>query len=283
MSDAAPRLASTVLLVRDGEQGLEVFMERRHIKSDFVGGAYVFPGGAVDPEDRIPEQLCRGLDEPSASARLGLDHGGLAYHVAAIRECFEEAGVLLAYDASGSILDFGDGTEREARFRAHRDALNAGTRSLIEIAEQERLVLATDLVAYWAHWITPEGQPRRYDTRFFIAHAPENQTAAHDDWELTHSAWVTPRLAIEKALRREWMIIFPTVVNLAQLERFASVEHVLAHARGDHPRPMMVPRVRDGDAIVLPGDEGYEEARRDTSGLDPELWFRQLERALARS
>jgi 8-oxo-dGTP pyrophosphatase MutT (NUDIX family) len=277
---APARLASTVLLVRDGSNGLEVFMEKRHIKSDFVGGAYVFPGGAVDPEDRIPEELCRGLDDRAASERLGLDHGGLAYYVAAVRECFEEAGVLLAYDRHGEILDFEDGTPHEARFKAHRDALNAGEETLIDLARAEELRLATDTIGYWAHWITPEGQPRRYDTRFFIASAPEKQTAAHDDWELTHSAWVTPREAIDRALRREWMMIFPTVMNLAQLERFTTAEAAVAFARGDHERPIVVPRLLD-DAIVLPGDNGYESAQRDTSGVGPEVWERQLERALA--
>ncbi|HVS14715.1 MAG TPA: NUDIX hydrolase [Thermoanaerobaculia bacterium] len=279
-AERAARQASTVLLVRDhaSARGVEVFMERRHIESDFVGGAYVFPGGAVDPEDRIPEGLCRGLDDAAASARLGLDHGGLAFWVAAIRECFEEAGVLLAYGAGGELLDFADPAV-EDRYRALRDELNAGKLTLIDLARSERLELATDRIHYWGHWITPEGQPRRYDTRFFVAHAPENQTAAHDDWELVHSAWVTPAEAIERAVRREWMIIFPTLMNLKQLGEFARAEDALAWAVATPPLVAMVPRVL-GDRIVLPGDEGYEDAERDTSKSSPEVWFRQFQRVL---
>ena len=277
------RLASTVLLVRDRESsgGVEVFMERRHIESDFVGGAYVFPGGSVDPEDRIPDGLCRGLDDREASARLGIDHGGLAFWVAAIRECFEEAGVLLAYGPGGELLDFAD-PATEDRFRDLRNDLNAGTTGLIELAEREGLELATDRMHYWGHWITPEGQPRRYDTRFFIAQAPENQTAAHDDWELVHSAWVTPAEAIERAVRRDWMIIFPTLVNLEQLGDLGRAEDALAWAASAPELPAMVPRVL-GDRIVLPGDEGYETAQRDTSKSGPEIWFRQFQRALDKS
>jgi 8-oxo-dGTP pyrophosphatase MutT (NUDIX family) len=274
------RLASTVLLVRDHATagGVEVFMERRHIESDFVGGAYVFPGGGVDPEDRVPEELCRGLDDRRASARLGLEHGGLAFWVAAIRECFEEAGVLLAYGPGGELLDFAD-PEVEDRYRALRDELNAGNLGLIELARAEGLELATDRMHYWGHWITPEGQPRRYDTRFFVARAPENQTAAHDDWELTHSAWVTPAEAIERAVRREWMIIFPTLMNLKQLGELGSAEQAMAWAAATPELVPMVPRVL-GDRIVLPGDAGYEEAERDTSKSSPDVWFRQFQRVL---
>jgi 8-oxo-dGTP pyrophosphatase MutT (NUDIX family) len=273
------RLASTVLLVRDreGAGGVEVFMERRHVRSDFVGGAYVFPGGSVDPEDRIPEELCRGLDDREASARLGIDHGGLAFWVAAIRECFEEAGVLLAYGSEGELLDFAD-PATEDRFRDLRNDLNAGKVGLIELAEREALELATDRIHYWGHWITPEGQPRRYDTRFFIARAPENQVAAHDDWELVHSAWVTPAEAIERAVKREWMIIFPPLMNLEQLRKLGSAAEALAWAQAAPELPAMVPRVL-GDRIVLPGDEGYETAQRDTSTSGAEIWFRQMERA----
>jgi 8-oxo-dGTP pyrophosphatase MutT (NUDIX family) len=273
---AGPRLAATVVLVRDRESGgVEVFLEERHIKSDFVGGAYVFPGGAVDPEDRIPDELCAGRCDRDASRLLGIDHGGLAYFVAAIRECFEEAGVLLAYDRTGAFLDFGDeGTE--ARYRAWRDRLNAGDATLLDLARAEGLRLATDRIHYWGHWITPEGQPRRYDTRFFLAEAPANQTATHDDWELTASAWVAPAEALERARRKEWMIIFPTLWNLRELGRFARAADAAAFAADEaRPRPLYVPRVH-GERVVLPGDDGYETATRDTSSADPSFWFRSF-------
>ena len=275
MSDTA-RFASTVLLVRDGTGGVEVFMEKRHIKSDFVGGAYVFPGGRVDPEDTVPESLCRGLSEKQANRSLRVDHGGLAYYAAAIRECFEEAGILLAYDESGELLDFGD-PACEDRYRSLRDELNAGNRTLLGIVESQGLMLATDRIHYWAHWITPEGQPKRYDTRFFIARAPEGQTAAHDDWELTHSAWVTPGEAINRAIDREWMIIFPTMKNLQQLERLKTADAAVSWAQGDHERPAMQPRIL-GEKVLLPGDEGYDIAERDASKATPSIFFKQFER-----
>lgn len=261
------RPASTVLLVRDARSGIEVFMERRHLDSGFVGGAYVFPGGRVDPDDAIDPARITDLDEPTANQRLGLTSGGLAHYVAAIRECFEEAGVLLAYDRSGSLLDFGDPAV-EDHFKRLRDQLNAGTLSIQTIADQEDLRLATDRIGYWSHWITPFGEPRRYDTRFFVTEAPSGQTAGHDDWELTHSAWVSPQEAIERALRREWMIIFPTLMNLKALARHDTAAAAVAWANLQPvPLPANLPRVLKG-RVVLPGDEGYEVAEGDISKVD---------------
>jgi 8-oxo-dGTP pyrophosphatase MutT (NUDIX family) len=272
----ATRLAATVLLVRDRDGGgIEVFMEERHIRSDFVGGAYVFPGGGVDPDDRLPAELCAGRTDQSASRLLGIEHGGLAFFVAAIRECFEEAGVLLAYDRSGALLDFTDAAT-EDRFRDWRDRLNSSAATLLDIAREEELRLATDRIHYWGHWLTPEGQPRRYDTRFFLAEAPANQTATHDDWELTASAWVRPDEALERAQRREWMIIFPTLWNLRELGRFErAIDATAWAADAERGRPLYVPRV-SAERVVLPGDAGYDQAQRDTSGADPAFWFRSF-------
>lgn len=276
---AAARHASTVLLLRDSERGVEVFMERRHIKSDFVGGAYVFPGGRVDPEDRVDEALCRGLTDREASARLSLEEGGLTFYVAAIRECFEEAGVLLACNRDGRLLDFSDRSTRE-RYQALRDELNAGRLSLLDIAAREGLTLATDRIRYWAHWITPEGQPRRYDTRFFVAQAPQNQTAGHDDRELTNSAWVTAREALDNARRREWMVIFPTIRNLMKLARFDTAAAAIAAVDAQTEFPVIQPRVllgrtpADPPRAVIPGEEGYEDAAPAPSAANVRDWKR---------
>ncbi|MEO8448448.1 MAG: hypothetical protein ABI647_01585 [Gemmatimonadota bacterium] len=271
-----PRPASTVLLLRDSRTPageIEVFMERRHLQSGFVGGAYVFPGGRVDPEDAIDPSRCTDLDEPVASRRLGLTIGGLAHYVAAIRECFEEAGVLLAYDRSGSLLDFGDHAV-EAHFKRARDLLNAGKLTIQELADQDDLRLATDRIVYWSHWITPVGEPRRYDTRFFVTHAPDGQTAVHDGWELTHSAWVAPKDAIERALKREWMIIFPTLMTLRALAQHESAEAAVAWAAVQPmPRPVNQPKVFQG-RVVLPGDPGYDEAEADLTGVDRDTFER---------
>ena len=280
---ATARHASTVLLLRDSERGVEVFMERRHIKSDFVGGAYVFPGGRVDPEDRVDEALCHGLTDRDASDRLSLQEGGLTFYVAAIRECFEEAGVLLAYDRDGRLLDFSDRSVEE-RYETLRAELNAGRLTLLDIAAREGLTLATDRISYWAHWITPEGQPRRYDTRFFVARAPRNQTAGHDDHELTNSAWVTAREALEHGRRKEWMIIFPTIRNLQKLAEYESADAAIAAMDAQEEFPVMQPRVLLGRTpdeparAVLPGDEGYEEAAARPSAANVKDWQRAFSR-----
>ena len=278
-SPVTARHASTVLLLRDSERGVEVFMERRHIKSDFVGGAYVFPGGRVDPEDRVDEALCHGVTDREASARLSLEEGGLTFYVAAIRECFEEAGVLLAYDRDGQLLDFSDRSVEE-HYEALRGELNAGKLSLLDIAAQEGLTLATDRIGYWAHWITPEGQPRRYDTRFFVTRAPRNQTAGHDDHELTSSAWVTAREALEHGRRGEWMIIFPTIRNLMKLARFDTADAAIAAVDAQEEFPIIQPRVLLGRTpdepprAVIPGEEGYEKAAPGPSVANARDWKR---------
>ena len=273
------RHASTVLLLRDSERGVEVFMERRHIKSDFVGGAYVFPGGRVDPEDRVDEALCHGLTDREASDRLSLQEGGLTFYVAAIRECFEEAGVLLAYDRDGRLLDFSDRSVEE-RYEALRAELNAGKLSLLDIAAREGLTLATDRISYWAHWVTPEGQPRRYDTRFFVTRAPRNQTAGHDDYELTNSAWVTAGEALEHGRRKEWMIIFPTIRNLMKLAQFDTAAAAIAAVEAQEEFPVIQPRVLlgrtpdDPPRPVIPGEEGYESAAPGPSVASARDWKR---------
>src|SRR5207244_2201371 len=174
------------MLVRDGAAGgMEVLMLRRNLNADFVGGAYVFPGGAVDEADRHAdlEAVCEGRSDDQASVLLGVDRGGLAFWVAAIRECFEEAGVLLAYGPDGEVMRLSDAAV-EARFARHRAAVDSGERRLLDVCAEERLRLAVDGIHYFSHWITPEGAPRRYDTRFFVAAAPAEQAPLHDDREV---------------------------------------------------------------------------------------------------
>ena len=174
-------------------------MLRRNLDSDFVGGAFVFPGGAVDPEDRHDdlEAVCRGRTDADASARLGIERGGLAFWVAAIRESFEEAGVLLAYHPDGDVIRLAD-PETNERFAAHRAAVDGGQRRLVEICEEEGLQLAVDAIWYFGHWITPVGAPRRYDTRFFVTLAPPAQTPVHDDHEVIANTWIRPKEALAR-------------------------------------------------------------------------------------
>jgi 8-oxo-dGTP pyrophosphatase MutT (NUDIX family) len=255
--------AATVMLVRDDASGaLEVFMLRRNLKSDFVGGAYVFPGGGVDDHDRFAdlEAVCEGRSDTEASGQLGVDAGGLAFWVAAIRESFEEAGVLLAYDGP-DLIRFDD-PDRAARFAAHRAEVDQGASRLIDVCRSEGLRLAVDTMYYFSHWITPEGPTRRYDTRFFVARAPAGQVPLHDDREVIANLWIRPSEALAAHRAGEFEMIFPTVRSLIAIERFASANDLLAAAAAIGEVPAILPRIvedQGGLRIVLPGDPGYDD------------------------
>ncbi len=275
-----PRDAATVMLIRDVRDddgtAIEVCMLRRNLTSEFVAGVYVFPGGSVDPDDRGPavEELCRGRTDAEASAILGIGSGGLAFWVAALRECFEEAGVLLAEPVGpghGALLDTSEPTVAR-RFARHRDALNEGTTNLLEVCRQEGLRLAADAVFYVSHWITPELSPRRYDTRFFITAAPTGQIARHDDGETIATIWVRPAEALARQARGEIELLPPTIANLNSIQGFRSTGEVMAWASRitDVPTVLPVVLVEDGRVLVLrPGDPGYEEALEARRALGP--------------
>jgi 8-oxo-dGTP pyrophosphatase MutT (NUDIX family) len=255
------REAATVMLVRDGPE-LEVFMLRRNLEADFMGGAYVFPGGAVDAADRAPELLarCRGQDDAAASAALGLPEGGLGFWVAAVREAFEEAGVLLARSATtGHPSDLADAT-LAARVEAARRLVGSGERPFLDFVQDEDLVLDTGALGLFSHWITPAGAPRRYDTWFFVAAAPDGHAYLHDDSETVASVWIRPEHALASAERGEIELIFPTVRNLHQLARFPGARDLLdavADATASIA-PRMVPDAT-GARILLPIDPGFDE------------------------
>ena len=262
-------------------------MLRRNLASTFVAGAYVFPGGSVDPGDAAPDALalCDGRDDADASVLLGVDSGGLAFWVAALRECFEEAGVLVARrsegaEGSGRLLEHPD-EETAARLDAARRQLNAGRTGFVEVCRREELVLAADTVHYVSHWITPEVAPRRYDTRFFVTAAPAGQDARHDDAETVASQWIRPTDALDRYRAGEIELLPPTVANFTSLARFGTVAEVLAWAGTVTSVPTVLPIVEFGDGEVLifrPGDEGYDEAAgraadRATDGVDiSEVW-----------
>ena len=257
------RDAATVMLVRDGPEGMEVFMLRRNLSSAFVAGAYVFPGGAVDDDDRHTNlgPVCAGRTDAEASELLGIPEGGLAFWVAAVRECLEEAGVLLAYDPSGAVLSLAP-PDVEARYVAHRRAIDTGARSLVEVCVEEGLQLAVDRIHYFSHWITPLGAPRRYDTRFFVTAAPEEQVPLHDNRETIAHEWVRPPDALDRYEEGELDLILPTIRNLEAIGRFDRSEDLLAAAAAIESVPAILPRVvSDGHGmrIVLPGDPAYDE------------------------
>jgi len=285
------RDAATVMLVRDARDarddesgpGVEVCMLRRNLASEFVAGAYVFPGGSVDPADRgeAAEELCRGLSDARASEFLGIDSGGLAFWVAALRECFEEAGVLLAQPrdaADGTqLLDTSDPAER-ARFEAHRLEINEGRAGLLEVCRAESLVLAADTVHYVSHWITPELAPKRFDTRFFVTAAPPGQVAHHDEGETIATIWVRPAEALARFAAGEIELLPPTIANLEKLAVHDSTASVMSWARTVTDVPAILPIVlmEGGQILVLrPGDDGYEEALQErlesTEPVSPDL------------
>jgi 8-oxo-dGTP pyrophosphatase MutT (NUDIX family) len=224
--------ASTLLLVRDTDGGIEVFMVRRPGAADF-GGMYVFPGGKVDAADADAAHLCANLSDAAASSRLGIEAGGLAYWVAAIRESFEEAGVLLARRAAdderqGDAMVDCTAADVEARYGEYRQAMHDGQVTFTELCDAEGLQLAADAVHYFSHWITPKGPPRRYDTRFFLARMPENQRPTHHEEELTDGVWIRPANALEHHDTGLWRMIVPTLTTLRMLVRYSSVDRLTA-------------------------------------------------------
>lgn len=239
-------------------------MLRRSPRSDFVGGAFVFPGGALEPADGSDEAraLVDELDDEAASERLGVDSGGLAYWVAAVRESFEEAGLLFARRGrDGTTVSFATPAEG-ARFAGHRAALNEHRASFLDVLEQEDLRLAFGRVHYVAHWITPEVSPRRYDTRFFVTEAPAGQTSAHDAHEVVSDVWVRPLEGLARHRAGDMEMMFPTVRTLEDIARHPTVSSLLAAAARTKEVPAILPQaVRDGDTarFLVPGDAGYGE------------------------
>ena len=223
-----PRLAATVMLLRDHTttHNLEVFMVRRVIQSEFMPDVYVFPGGSVSSDDRTAETstgLCAAV-APSQSDPEGRTTLGTGTRAAAIRELFEEANVLLAYQDAQLLAVNKDVA---ARFSAYRLAFNQRTGSLIELAQRERLVLATNHLAYFAHWITPEGSPRRYDTHFFLAAAPLKQEAVYDQLETSEGTWIEPASALERFNSGVFPLAFPTYHQLRALATYRSAQAAL--------------------------------------------------------
>lgn len=261
MDEVTPLPAATVTLVRDSDEGLEVLMLQRNFQSGFMPGMHVFPGGALDAADysRQACALCHGLDDRAASGILRLERGGLAYWIAAIRESFEEAGILLACDARGAIVPL-DEPGAISRFRVHRHALNAGEQDFSALVAGESLRLAADQLVYFSHWITPLGAPRRYDTRFFIARAPAAQEPLHDNLEAIAHTWMRPQAALAAHARGDFNMRTPTLKTLELFGRFAAVDELIRAMRALHEVPAVMPRIAKDGRRLLPGEPGYEEA-----------------------
>ncbi len=249
---AEPRHAATVVLLRDGADGIEAYLLRRLGTMAFAGGMYVFPGGSVDPRDGDAEIAWQGPPAAEWAAPLSADEPlarGLV--AAAVRETFEESGVLLASPIT-------DDTEHWAR---EQGALLDRSASMAEVLARNGLVLRADLLRPWAHWTTPEIEPKRFDTRFFVAALPEGQTPVHFRGESDHSEWVAPRVAVERHARGDLGMLPPTVFTLAELGAYGSVADVLAAATARDIRRVLPKIVVSGADVLLllPGDPGYPE------------------------
>ncbi|HDQ04132.1 MAG TPA: NUDIX hydrolase [Deltaproteobacteria bacterium] len=231
-----PSDAATVILLREAEKNnsrdFEVLMVLRSSKSAFVPGVYVFPGGKVEKEDCLPqiEKYCGKQDLMKAMSALdGEVHSpsaALGVWIAAIRETFEEAGLLLADRNDGSPFAL-DQKDKQEKFCSYRKKINSGDLSLLNILEKEELILALDRLYYFSRWITPELSPMRYDTRFFVAPAPPNQKALHDGDEVTKHLWITPADALEKYRRGSFNMVAPTVITLEELSRYGTINEVI--------------------------------------------------------
>lgn len=245
---SAVKPASTVLLCRDAGDDFEVFMVVRHHQIDFASGALVFPGGKVEESDADPRlaERCTGETEPEF----------LPFEIAAIREAFEECGVFLARDAETGEMISG---ERLSTFDHYRDALNADTTTLLEILEKENLLLACGDIHRFAHWITPEFMPKRFDTHFFVAQAPPDHLAVHDGSESVDSVWVSPKKILDEAEAGKWTVIFPTRCNLQMMAAAKSVQELMDTARAREIVSVLpVVEQRDADSFLcIPPEAGY--------------------------
>ena len=243
--------ASTVMLLRDGRDGLEVLMLERHIDSDFVGGAYVFPGGKVDPSDELERTLWTGVSPEEEAIRMGTTaDAALRLYVAAARETFEECGLLLATRAGRAVS--GSDLESESFVEA-RQLLNSREQrwDWSEWLKEEGLTLDLGSLTWWSWWVTPKGVHRRFDTRFFVAAAPVGQEAGHDEVETVHSVWTTPVRALAAALEGRATIIFPTRKTLEALGGFKATSEAISWA-ADRTPPRIEPEiVREGEQVVV--------------------------------
>lgn len=273
---SAVRPAATLVVVRDGAQGIETLLLKRAERGDQNSGAWVFPGGLVDARDRAVHAHCDGGDDPTFSVRLGLAEGGLDYAVAAVRECFEESGLLYADPA----VDGGSPWRRR---------LQRGEAGLAELCVERGLRIDVSGLVYLSHWLTPLGRPKRFDTRFFIARVPPGQTVVPDGEEVTEHRWMRSSEAL--APGAGYKLMTPTQKTLELIGTFANVDALLAWAASPRTVPLVMPRIgrgRDGVRPVMPDEPAFAELGRiDPAGhghgcydIEPNVAVRLSERLI---
>jgi 8-oxo-dGTP pyrophosphatase MutT (NUDIX family) len=261
---AIPKNATTVILLREiRPTGFEVFLLKRHEKSSFMGGNFVYPGGRVDREDGSLE-LCsfsKGLTLEEAQNILGgtiSPEESFAHWIAGVRELFEEAGILFAYDRKGNLFQIKSQEEQE-KFSNYRIQLQKGKITICQMAQEEKLLFALDQIHYYAHWITPEARSERFDTRFFLALYPSGQEASHDQKETIAEVWLTPQKALEENLKGEVMLSPPTLKTLEDLSRFKTIDELFNSQKKKDIRPTLPihTKISTGPLIIFPWDPEY--------------------------
>lgn len=268
--------AATVIVLREAERGRpEIFMVRRHGKASFMANAYVYPGGRLDPEDCDPQTFAHveGLTPEAARERLEVDspNRAVGLYLAAIRESFEEAGVLLARRRGEAERIDLTGEEAVARrFAGYRQGLASNEQSLSEVAEAESLVFPIDELAYFAHWITPTFEPKRFDTYFFLARMPQNQAPLHDAAETTDSLWITAAEALERSREGGFFLAPPTYRTLEQIAAHDSVDAAFEVCAERRP-PAILPHFVAGEQtlLLLPGDPEYPAELAEYAAASP--------------
>jgi 8-oxo-dGTP pyrophosphatase MutT (NUDIX family) len=257
------RPAATVMLLAD-RPDLHVLLVQRAARMVFGPSSWVFPGGRVDPDDHLEDfdAVCRGLSDAEASRILGVDHGGLAWWIAACRETLEEAGLLLAAEKVDPAL-----------VAVLRDRVQRDESLFTELLLEHGITLDVTAMEEVARFITPLGAPRRFDARFLVALTPEGQEPSHDRDEIVDWEWVRPQDALDRWAAKEMTMMSPTVRMVACLSRFTSAEEVMKVAR----RRLDYKRVRVDDAggeyrVLLPGEPGYESAALEIETGWVRLW-----------
>ena len=267
---AIPKKAATVILLQDRKpRGFEVFLVRRHEKNSFMGGNYVYPGGRVDRDDGSLEicSLSKGMTLEKSQKILGETFSpeeSFAHWVAAIRELFEEAGVLLAYDQKGNLFQLRNRDERE-KLLLYRKLLQESKMNICEIAHKEDLLFALDQLHYYAHWITPEARSQRFDTRFFLTRFPSGQEASHDQKETTAGIWIAPEKALEENLKGDVILSPPTLKTLEDLSRFKGIEDIFHSLKEEDIQPILpvVTKISNDPLLIFPWDPEYEIFQKD--------------------
>ena len=245
--EVAPRLAATTILVRAREDQPELLLLKRGEHARFMPNAYVFAGGALDLSDESADvyALCKGLDDGLASEQLELPSNGLRFFVAAVREAFEECGLLLAYDDRGAIVDLSSWDE--SRLRETRLKISTGRLTLAELCRAQGWRLAVDKLAFFSHWITPPGQ-LRFDTRFFLCSAPPRQTASLAGNEMSQLIWRTAAEALSEHARKQLLLMYPTRAILNEIAVMRGIDELFEFA--GRPRkispitPVLPPGIR---------------------------------------